>query len=412
MIAMAKYDDVRCPTCGVFWLPTDGQPAHPVNDTCYRYRPGAVAVANGDAPRPRVPAGPDDALATPGDVLQRRELAALREETERLRAELETARADRAALQVRLRDAASADRLRAEVARLTSDLRIAEAHYRGALKVHDDLRRQHADQARELEWTRAELGRATRAAEGRATAGPAAPPPGARTDVGVVSDPDAEAEPVQLKAEVSRLNATIRGLTDQLLACQEALRGEIARGEGAEGEAARLRAAVRAHHDQGGDDRCRLDDLKLYHDALGEGVDPFVGALPPGEDMEESCRRYIRQRRCPGPEGVVPLPGDMTIAQLTSEVERLRRENAEFRERTGVLVETAAKFRDQREQVARACVYRSSFPGDGQPERWRVGSPLRSGEEFGSVDEAVRAIYGAALVDAATPATGGPSDAD
>jgi hypothetical protein len=371
MIAMAKYDDIRCPTCGVFWLPTDGQPAHPVNDTCYRYRPGAVAVANGDAPRPRVPAGPDDALATPGDVLQRRELAALREETERLRAELETARADRAALQVRLRDAASADRLRAEVARLTSDLRIAEAHYRGVLKVHDDLRRQHADQARELEWTRAELGRATRAAEGRATAGPAAPPPGARTDVGVVSDPDAEAEPVQLKAEVSRLNATIRGLTDQLLACQEALRGEIARGEGAEGEAGRLRGVI------------TLAREFLYRDTAATHDGAKV--LEPGKRPHES------------------FLVDLWNARSASEA--MIRKSKEAREEV-------ARITSQREQVARACVYRSSFPGDGQPERWWVGSPLRSGEEFASVDEAVKAIYGAALVDAATPATGGPSDAD
>lgn len=91
-----------------------------------------------------------------------------------------------------------------------------------------------------------------------------------------------------------------------------------------ETENAHIRAAVQSHHDQRGDNRCHLDDLKLYHDVLGEGVAPYVGALPPTLDMEESCRRYIRQRRCPGPEGVLPLPENMTIAQLTEEVERLR----------------------------------------------------------------------------------------
>lgn len=94
-------------------------------------------------------------------------------------------------------------------------------------------------------------------------------------------------------------------------------------------------AAVREHHNQRGDDRCHFDDLKLYRAVLGEGVDPYVGALPPDEDMEESCRRYIRQRRCPGPQGVLPLPGDMTIAQLSAEVERLQAENSNLRERLG-----------------------------------------------------------------------------
>jgi hypothetical protein len=91
-------------------------------------------------------------------------------------------------------------------------------------------------------------------------------------------------------------------------------------------EVASLRTAVREHHDQRGDDRCHLDDQKLYHAVLGEGADPYAGALPPDEDMLESCRRYIQQRRCPGPAGVAPLPGGMTIVQLSAEVDRLRAE--------------------------------------------------------------------------------------
>jgi uncharacterized small protein (DUF1192 family) len=91
-------------------------------------------------------------------------------------------------------------------------------------------------------------------------------------------------------------------------------------------ELERLRAAVRLHYEQRGDSRCHLDDLKLYHDALGIAPDPYVTALPPDEDMEESCRRYRRQRQCPTVAGTYPMPGGMTISQLESEVERLRAE--------------------------------------------------------------------------------------
>jgi uncharacterized small protein (DUF1192 family) len=115
-------------------------------------------------------------------------------------------------------------------------------------------------------------------------------------------------------------------------------------------ELERLKAAVRLHYDQRGDDRCHLDDLKLYHDALGIAPDPYVTALPPDEDMEESCRRYRRQRQCPTVAGTYPMPRGMTIAQLGSEVERLRAE---------------------RDALTRACYYREGpdafyacMPGD------------------------------------------------
>lgn len=88
-------------------------------------------------------------------------------------------------------------------------------------------------------------------------------------------------------------------------------------------EVDRLKACVRTHHDQRGNDRCFLDDLKLYRDALGIGPDPYVTALPPTPDMEESCRRYIRQRQCPAVAGTYPMPGGMTISQLAAEVDRL-----------------------------------------------------------------------------------------
>lgn len=83
----------------------------------------------------------------------------------------------------------------------------------------------------------------------------------------------------------------------------------------------KLEAAIRHHRDQKGDDRCRLDDLKLYNDALGEDFDPYQGALPPDECMLESCRRYVEQRK--NPDHVALLPGGMTIQQLTDKTSLL-----------------------------------------------------------------------------------------
>src|SRR4051794_12801651 len=80
----------------------------------------------------------------------------------------------------------------------------------------------------------------------------------------------------------------------------------------AEGE--RLKAAIREHKDQRGDDRCWLDDVKLYH-PLGEGVSPDAG-LPPKCEFLESCSRYFDQRQWPADKNRRHGPSEMTIAQL------------------------------------------------------------------------------------------------
>ena len=91
-------------------------------------------------------------------------------------------------------------------------------------------------------------------------------------------------------------------------------------------ELARVIRCVQTHYDQRGDRRCWMDDLKLYHDVLGVGEDPYITAMPPDPDAEESCKRYIRQRQHPDAHGKYPMPGDMTIEQLTEEVKRLQGE--------------------------------------------------------------------------------------
>jgi hypothetical protein len=91
-------------------------------------------------------------------------------------------------------------------------------------------------------------------------------------------------------------------------------------------ELTRLKAAVQLHHDQRGDNRCYLDDLKLYHDVLGINPDPYVTAQPPEADMTESCARYRRQRQCPEVAGTYPMPYGMTIQQLSDCVTKFSEE--------------------------------------------------------------------------------------
>lgn len=85
-----------------------------------------------------------------------------------------------------------------------------------------------------------------------------------------------------------------------------------------------LENAIRTHRDMKWDDRCLEDDKTLYA-VLGEPLPDF--ALPPKDEMLESCRRYIEQRGCP----VAKLPPDKrTIRQLEDEVERLKAERDEY----------------------------------------------------------------------------------
>ena len=66
----------------------------------------------------------------------------------------------------------------------------------------------------------------------------------------------------------------------------------------------RLRAAIRKHRDQRGDDRCWLDDRELYA-VLGDANDGDQ-RLPPPEEMLECCKRYIAHRHDPSLPYVSP----------------------------------------------------------------------------------------------------------
>lgn len=84
-------------------------------------------------------------------------------------------------------------------------------------------------------------------------------------------------------------------------------------------EVARIKAAIREHKDQLSDSRCWLDDSKLYSALDDRGYD---SSLPAKCEFLESCSRFWEQRQTP--EAKDRRAGEMTIAQLQAEVERLR----------------------------------------------------------------------------------------
>jgi hypothetical protein len=194
-----------------------------------------------------------------------------------------------------------------------------------------------------------------------------------------------------LEAEIARLTRErdearaqaerLKGVADRAIGAV----GEwMGRAQKAERERDEARAAVQTHYDQRGDDRCHLDDLKLYRDVLGIEPDPYVTALPPEADMMESCRRYVRQRQCPAVAGSYPMPGGMTIAQLTEAVARRERERDEARAEADALLGLLVD------------------EGDETPPLWYAlvpygGSPLGfAWHECETKDEAIAAVRRAA----------------
>jgi uncharacterized small protein (DUF1192 family) len=108
---------------------------------------------------------------------------------------------------------------------------------------------------------------------------------------------------------------------DEMLATIGLLKAENRR---LEAEVERIKAAIREHRDQKGDDRCWLDDLMLYRalDGKVSGATVADMELPPKCDFLESCSRYWDQRQRPTAKD--DDPKEMTIAQLQAEVERLK----------------------------------------------------------------------------------------
>lgn len=166
---------------------------------------------------------------------------------------------------------------------------------------------------------------------------------------------------------------------------QDALRAILAEIARLRSEVETLKGAIRQHRDERGDDRCWLDDTRLYA-VLGEGdVDGYEATLPPREDFLASCKRYWEQRQTPLRHGEDWLPGCMTIAQLTAQVETLGRERDAV---VGALiVENDVLDLDTLKRVKQ---YRALLPVK------RDGGVLASWTETTSKAEAVAAVRKAA----------------
>jgi hypothetical protein len=61
-------------------------------------------------------------------------------------------------------------------------------------------------------------------------------------------------------------------------------------------ETEKLRDGIRYHRDQKGDDRCWVDDLRLY-ELLPEGPAGYDSTLPSEEIFLENCKRFCRTRQ-------------------------------------------------------------------------------------------------------------------
>ena len=63
-------------------------------------------------------------------------------------------------------------------------------------------------------------------------------------------------------------------------------------------EIRKLRKGIRYHRDQKGDDRCWVDDLRLY-ELLPEGPAGYDSTLPTEEKFLENCKRFCQSRQVP-----------------------------------------------------------------------------------------------------------------
>jgi hypothetical protein len=63
-------------------------------------------------------------------------------------------------------------------------------------------------------------------------------------------------------------------------------------------EVKKLRSVIRYHKDQKGDDRCWVDDIRLY-EALPEGSVGYDSTLPPEDVFMANCKKFCQSRQVP-----------------------------------------------------------------------------------------------------------------
>lgn len=109
-----------------------------------------------------------------------------------------------------------------------------------------------------------------------------------------------------------------------------------------------LRKAIEEHRDQKADDRCWLDDLKLYAAA---GLHVADNTISDPAAMLENCKRFIACRMARG-EWATYQELEARIKELTEALDREMLEANQSAEKALVLIEEARKERD--EALARA----------------------------------------------------------
>jgi hypothetical protein len=72
---------------------------------------------------------------------------------------------------------------------------------------------------------------------------------------------------------------------------------EIMSVEDLKAEVIKLRTIIRYHRNQKGDDRCWVDDIRLY-EALPE-KEGYDSTLPPEKVFLDNCKRFCRSRQVP-----------------------------------------------------------------------------------------------------------------
>lgn len=89
-----------------------------------------------------------------------------------------------------------------------------------------------------------------------------------------------------------------------------------------------LESAIRGHRDQRGDDRCWMDDEKLY-EALPEGVGESDRRLCDPTTMLKNCEKYIASRHDPSLAYLSPQRQIEDLEARIRELETVKQENVE-----------------------------------------------------------------------------------
>ena len=103
----------------------------------------------------------------------------------------------------------------------------------------------------------------------------------------------------------------------------------------------KIRKAIRSHRDAKGDDRCWLDDYRVWGSITGSSWPPM--RLPPDEEMRTKCREFWTHRRA---EKADEAPVDMIVSKHFWNADLIGLGSKELQGKLRQLEEAIAKHRD------------------------------------------------------------------